>query len=120
MTTAEGSESAFLASSLSIAGVRKQRSSPDPPSKAPASPSSPTQAKTCTTAYGRTLAYVDKPGWSYSVEAARSGNARAYVYNYSPVSRAAEIAAAEQDAKAAGRGLWGAPCYGRTDAKPRR
>ncbi len=45
---------------------------------------------------GRTLAYVDKPGWSYSVEAARSGNARAYVYNYSPVSRAAEIAAAEQ------------------------
>ena len=71
--------------------------------------------------YGRTLAYVEKAGgWNYSIEAARSGDAHAYVYDNSPVTRAPEIAAAEQEAKAAGRGLWGPPCFGRTDAAPRR
>lgn len=70
--------------------------------------------------YGRTLAYLEKAGgWNYSIEAARSGNAHAYVYDNSPVTRAPEIAAAEQEAKAAGRGLWGPPCFGRTDPAPR-
>lgn len=72
--------------------------------------------------YGRTLSYVDLDkagGWDYSIEAARNGAAHAYVYGTSPVSRAAEIAAAEQEAKAAGRGLWGPPCFGHTDAAPR-
>jgi micrococcal nuclease len=70
--------------------------------------------------YGRTLAYVEKAGgWNYSIEAARSGSAHAYVYDNSPGTRAPEIAAAEQEAKAAGRGLWGPPCFGRTDPAPR-
>ncbi|MGY4646258.1 thermonuclease family protein [Mycobacterium sp. URHB0021] len=73
--------------------------------------------------YGRTLSYLDLEkanGWDYSIEAARNGAAHAYVYGNSPVSRAAEIAAAEQEAKAAGRGLWGPPCFGHTYAAPRR
>ncbi|OPX08349.1 thermonuclease family protein [Mycobacterium sp. AT1] len=69
--------------------------------------------------YGRTLAYLDKPGnWDYSVEAARAGAARAYVYENSPVARAPQIAAAEDEAKQAGRGLWGPPCNGHTESYP--
>lgn len=65
--------------------------------------------------YGRTLAYLDRAdGWDYSVEAARAGAARAYVYRGHPAARADEIAAAEQEARTAQRGLWGAPCYGDT------
>ncbi|WP_236745835.1 thermonuclease family protein [Mycobacteroides abscessus] len=72
------------------------------------------------TAVNKTLAYVEKGGsWNYSIEAARSGNAHSYVYDNSPVTRAPEIAAAEQEAKAAGLGLWGPPCFGRTDPAPR-
>jgi micrococcal nuclease len=72
-------------------------------------------------AVNKTLAYLDTAGgWDYSIEAARNGAAHAYVYGNSPVSRAAEIAAAEQEAKAAGRGLWGPPCFGHTNAAPRR
>jgi micrococcal nuclease len=78
----------------------------------------PTQDRT--DRYGRTLAYlVRADGWDYSIEAARNGAAHTYVYGNSPVSRAAEIAAAEQEAKAAGRGLWGPPCFGHTNAAPR-
>jgi micrococcal nuclease len=56
--------------------------------------------------YGRTLAYLDKAdGWDYSVEAARAGMAHSYVYHNHFSMRADEIAAAEQEAKAAGRGL---------------
>lgn len=72
--------------------------------------------------YGRTLSYLDlekASGWDYSIETARNGAVHAHVYGNSPVSRAAEIAA-EQEAKAAGRGLWGPPCFGHTDAAPRR
>jgi hypothetical protein len=59
--------------------------------------------------FGRTLAYLDKAdGWDYSVEAARAGAAHSYIYHGHPSARADEIAAAEQEAKAAGRGLWGA------------
>lgn len=78
----------------------------------------PTQDRT--DRYGRTLAYLVKAdGWNYSVEAARAGTAHAYIYNSSPVQLHGEIAAAEQEARAAGRGLWGPPCNGNTDAVPR-
>ena len=65
--------------------------------------------------YGRTLAYLDRAdGWDYSVEAARAGAAHSYVYYGHPSARADEIAAAEQEARAAGRGLWGPPWFGET------
>ena len=68
--------------------------------------------------YG-TLAYLDKAdGWDYSVEAARAGAAHAYVYHDKPASRYPAIAAAEQEAKDAQRGLWGPPCYGNTASVP--
>jgi micrococcal nuclease len=77
----------------------------------------PTQART--DRYGRTLAYLDKAdGWDYSVEAARAGAAHSYVYHNHPAARADEIAAAEQEAKIAGRGLWGPPCFGQTASAP--
>ena len=41
-----------------------------------------------------------------------------YVYHGHPSARADEIAAAEQEAKAAGRGLWGPPCFGQTTSVP--
>ncbi|HEX9498900.1 MAG TPA: thermonuclease family protein [Mycobacterium sp.] len=69
--------------------------------------------------FGRTLAYLDKvDGRDYSVEAARAGAAHSYVYHGHPSARADEIAAAEQEAKAAGRGLWGPPCFGQTTSVP--
>ena len=68
---------------------------------------------------GRALAYLDKAdGWDYSVEAARAGAARSYVYHGHPSARADEIAAVEQEAKAAGRDLWGPPCFGQTTSVP--
>src|SRR4051812_18303944 len=70
--------------------------------------------------YGRTLAYLDKAdGWDYSVEAARAGMAHSYVYAGNPVARHVAIAAAEQEARAAHRGLWGPPCNGNTESVPR-
>jgi micrococcal nuclease len=70
--------------------------------------------------YGRTLAYLDKAdGWDYSVEAARAGAAHSYIYHNHPAARADEIAAAEREAKTAGRGLWGRPCGGNTESVPR-
>jgi micrococcal nuclease len=69
--------------------------------------------------YGRTLAYLDKPGnWDYSVEAARAGAARTYVYAHNPAARTPQIEAAENEARQAGRGLWGPPCNGHTDSTP--
>jgi micrococcal nuclease len=59
--------------------------------------------------YGRVLAYpVLDDGTNYSVLAAREGMARSYVYGGRPVQEHPAIAAAEADARAAGRGLWGA------------
>jgi len=69
--------------------------------------------------YGRTLAYLDKAdGWDYSIEAARAGAAHAYVYRDKPAARSPAIAAAEQEAKDAQRGLWGPPCHGNTASVP--
>lgn len=69
--------------------------------------------------YGRSLAYVDlADGRDFSVEAARAGMARSYVYENHPVSRSTEITAAEQDARTARRGLWGPPCNGHTESVP--
>jgi micrococcal nuclease len=73
----------------------------------------PTQDRT--DRYGRTLAYlVRADGWDYSVEAARAGAARSYVYGGVPVSRHSAITAAEAEARDASRGLWGPPCNGLT------
>ncbi|TPG34740.1 nuclease [Mycobacterium hodleri] len=69
--------------------------------------------------YGRTLAYlVRADGWDYSVEAARAGTARSYVYHRHPVSRYDAIKSAEDEARTAGRGLWGPPCDGDTASVP--
>jgi micrococcal nuclease len=69
--------------------------------------------------YGRTLAYVDRAdGWDYSIESARAGVVRDYVYENHPAQRYPQIAAAEQDAKQAGRGLRGPPCFGHTESIP--
>jgi micrococcal nuclease len=78
----------------------------------------PTQDRT--DRYGRTLAYLVKAdGWDYSVEAARAGTAKSYVYGGVPVTRYAAIEAAQAEAKAALRGLWGPPCYGEIASPPR-
>jgi len=70
--------------------------------------------------WGRTLAYLVKgDGWDYSVEAARAGMAHAYVFGGKPVARYPQIAAAEAEARAAGRGLWGPPCRGNTESTKR-
>lgn len=77
----------------------------------------PTQDRT--DRYGRTLAYLVKgDGWNYSIEAARAGAAKSYVYQGDPVSLYPEIAAAEQQARDAQRGLWGPPCFGDTASVP--
>jgi micrococcal nuclease len=61
--------------------------------------------------YGRTLAYLTLPGGQdYSTVAAGAGVARARTYGGTPVRKAPQIEAAEADARAAGRGLWGAGC----------
>jgi micrococcal nuclease len=78
----------------------------------------PTQDRT--DRYGRTLGYlVRADGFDYSIEAARAGTAKSYVYGGSPVSRSDAIEAAETEARAAMRGLWGPPCYGDTTPVPR-
>lgn len=77
----------------------------------------PTQART--DRYRRTLAYlVRADGWDYSVEAARAGAAKSYVYGGIPVSCYAEIEAAQAEAMAVLRGLWGPPCFGATESAP--
>ena len=77
----------------------------------------PTQDRT--DRYGRTLAYlVRADGWDYSVEAARAGAAKSYVYGGVPVSRHDAIAAAQSEAMTALRGLWGPPCFGDIASKP--
>jgi micrococcal nuclease len=80
----------------------------------------PDPAQDRTDRYGRTLAYlVRADGFDYSVEAARAGTAKSYVYGGIPVSRYGDIEAAEAEARDATRGLWGPPCYGDTTSLPR-
>ncbi|MBY6687477.1 thermonuclease family protein [Rhodococcus sp. BP-149] len=65
--------------------------------------------------YGRALRYlrIGPAEEDYSVAAAEAGAARAYVYDRSnPPSAAADIAAAEDRARAGDVGLWGPPCIG--------
>lgn len=65
--------------------------------------------------YGRTVAAIIlADGRNYAVEAARAGHAHAYIYNHRPSMWAEQIGAAEAEAKGAGRGIWGAPCFGNT------
>lgn len=59
--------------------------------------------------YGRSLRYIVLPdGSNFSVLAARAGTARSYVFNRRPVAEHGAIEAAEREARAAKRGLWGA------------
>lgn len=59
--------------------------------------------------YGRFLGYLYLTDTSnYSVLAAAAGVARSYIYDRNPVTEHAAITAAEADARAAQRGLWGA------------
>ncbi|WP_074377254.1 thermonuclease family protein [Mycobacteroides abscessus] len=68
--------------------------------------------------FGRTLAFVFLPnGQNFSVESVREGYAHAYVFNHTPSRYAEQIAAAEQEARDAHRGLWSpATCDGHTDS----
>lgn len=60
--------------------------------------------------YKRVLAYIRlADGRDYSIEAVRAGMARSYVYAHKPVTEYAAIEAAQAEAKAARRGLWGCP-----------
>lgn len=69
--------------------------------------------------YGRTLSYVEMAGGrDFSVTAVAAGMARSYVYARKPVSRYPDIAAAEDQARNAHRGLWGPPCDGNTESVP--
>jgi micrococcal nuclease len=69
--------------------------------------------------YGRTLAYISlADGRDFTVEAVRAGMGRSYVYDKKPVSRYPDIRAAEDEARAALRGLWGPPCNGHTESVP--
>uniref|UniRef100_A1UPL3 TNase-like domain-containing protein n=1 Tax=Mycobacterium sp. (strain KMS) TaxID=189918 RepID=A1UPL3_MYCSK len=69
--------------------------------------------------YGRTLVHPDCNG-NLSVLAAAAGAGRSHIFDSShPPQRAREVAAAEDSAHGAGRGLWGPPCFGNTDAQPR-
>jgi micrococcal nuclease len=79
----------------------------------------PDPTQDTTDRYGRTLAYlVRADGWDYSVEAARAGTAKSYVYGGVPVSRYDLIEAAQNEARDAPRGLWGPPCSGDTGSTP--
>ena len=69
--------------------------------------------------YGRSLAYIVlTDGRNFAAEAARAGAARSYVYDDKPASRYPEIKSAEDEARAAHRGLWGPPCNGHTESSP--
>lgn len=68
--------------------------------------------------YGRTLDIDFPDGWDFSVEAARAGMVKSYVFEGNPAQRSPEIAAAEAEAEAAHHGLWGPPCNGETASVP--
>ena len=62
--------------------------------------------------YGRLLRYVQlHDGGDYSVRAAETGMARAYIYQDQHLAMAANITAAQSTAQTNGAGMWGAPCF---------
>ena len=70
--------------------------------------------------YGRLLAYVYTPGTSgptgsVNHQMVRGGYARVYVYGGVRFRYADPFFRAQHRARAAGLGLWGAPCFGRSD-----
>ncbi|WP_438804046.1 thermonuclease family protein [Mycolicibacterium mageritense] len=70
-------------------------------------------------AVNRTLGYLVLPdGRDFSVEAARAGMAQSVTYGRRPAQKFADIEAAQADAQAAHRGLWGPPCWGAVDSVP--
>ncbi|OKH63002.1 nuclease [Mycobacterium sp. SWH-M5] len=67
--------------------------------------------------YGRSLFYIELPDNSnFSIEAARAGMVRSYIFDNRPVSLHREITTAEDDARANSRGIWGPPCNGHVDS----
>lgn len=66
--------------------------------------------------YGRTLAYVWSGAQLVNLDLVNGGYAREYTYDRTPTAHTAALRAAEQAARAAGRGLW-APsgCNGATE-----
>lgn len=69
--------------------------------------------------YGRTLPTSSwRTGGTSRSRPVAAGMARSYVYDDKPVSRYPDIAAAETQARAARRGLWGPPCEGNTRPAP--
>lgn len=69
--------------------------------------------------WGRTLAFVILAhGRNFSVESARGGYARSYVFAHRPSKYAEQIADAQRQAQESGRGLWGKPCFGETPNVP--
>lgn len=68
--------------------------------------------------YGRALRYLHLPdGTNYSVLAAETGMARAYIYRGQHLAEAANITAAQSTAQNNGAGMWGAPCYGQAKTR---
>ncbi len=77
----------------------------------------PARMRTIATAAHR---YIQTAMGNLSVLAAAAGAGRSHIFDSShPPQRAREVAAAEDSARGAGRGLWGPPCFGNTDAQPR-
>jgi micrococcal nuclease len=74
------------------------------------------------TLLGQRVAFVTDPSQGmydrFGRSLARADAAHSYVYHVHPSARADEIAAAEQEARAAGRGLWGPPSFGQTRSVP--
>ena len=100
-------------------GVRRQASSRSLACSDNESPSSPIRARACTTASAGPWPTWTRPtdGITRSKRPVRV-RPNSYVYHGHPSARASEIAAAGQEAKAAGRGLWGPPCFGETTSVP--
>jgi micrococcal nuclease len=77
----------------------------------------PKQEQT-TDSEGRVLAHViTAQGWNYGVEAARAGMVKADITDDNQVVKPEEITIAEDTARGAGLGLWGAPCGGKIASK---
>lgn len=66
--------------------------------------------------FGRSLRYITlADGTDYSVLAAGEGMAREYPSYTTPLSKSADIVAAQANAQARQVGLWGPPCDGKSE-----